>query len=168
VSWQGRDAIIGTVRITARADYAVRAMVELASVADATLTADEIGSRQEIPRAFLLGILSELRRAGLVASVRGSAGGWRLAQPPGAITLATVVRAVEGPLAQVGQQRPEDVRYPGSAESLQLVWVALRGSIRDVLESVTIADVTQGQLPEQVLSRTRDPDAWQSVDRVST
>jgi Rrf2 family protein len=162
------SVILRIVRITARADYAVRAMVELATVADATLTADEIVTRQDIPRAFLLSILSELRRAGLVASVRGSAGGWRLAQPPGAITLATVVRAVEGPLAQVGQHRPEDIRYRGSAESLRLVWVALRGSIRDVLESVTIADVTQGDLPEQVLSRTRDPDAWQSVDRVST
>lgn len=160
--------ILRIVRITARADYAVRAMAELASVADATLTADEIVTRQGIPRAFLLGILGELRRAGLVASVRGAAGGWRLAQPPGTVTLAAVVRAVEGPLAQVGQHRPEDLSYHGSAESLQLVWVALRVSIRDVLENVTIADVTHGHLPDHVLSRTREPDAWRSAERIPT
>jgi Rrf2 family protein len=140
-------------------------MVELATVADpapATLTADEITAAQGIPRAFLLGILGELRRAGLLASVRGSAGGWRLARPAGEVTLADVVRAVEGPLARVSEARPEAVNYPRSAESLQLVWVALRASIRDVLERVTVEDVTRGTLPEHVLALTREPDAWQS------
>lgn len=149
------------VQITARAEYAVRAMVELATV-EATLAADDIVARQDIPRAFLLSILAELRRAKLVSSVRGSTGGWRLALPAGEVTLATVVRAVEGPLARVSQTRPEDAQYGGSAESLQLVWVALRVSIRDVLEHVTIADVAGGSLPEQLLSRTRDGDAWRS------
>lgn len=151
------------MRITARAEYAVRAMVELATVADSgTLTADEIAARQDMPRAFLLGILGELRRAGLVASVRGASGGWRLARAAETVTLATVVRAVEGPLARVGEARPEAVRYEGSAESLQLVWVALRASIRDVLERVTVADVAASTLPAHVLERTKDAAAWES------
>jgi Rrf2 family protein len=151
------------MRITARAEYAVRAMVELAGAQeDATLTAEEITSAQGIPHAFLVGILGELRRAGLLASVRGSAGGWRLGRPPGEVTLADVVRAVEGPLARVSEARPETVSYPPSAESLQLVWVALRASIREVLESVTVADVARGTLAEHVLARTRGQDAWES------
>jgi Rrf2 family protein len=149
------------MQITARADYAVRAMLELASV-DTTLTADDIASSQEIPRAFLLSILAELRRAKLVSSVRGASGGWRLTLPASDVTLAMVVRAVEGPLAGVRQARPEDVSYRGSAKSLRLVWVALRASLREVLEHVTIADVAEGSLPEQVLVRTRDEDAWRS------
>lgn len=115
-----------------------------------------------MPRTFLLGILGELRRAGVVASVRGSTGGWRLARPPGEITLAMVVRAVEGPLARVSETRPEDACYEGSAASLQLVWIALRTSIREVLEHVTIDDLARGRLPEHVLARTREDDAWQS------
>ncbi len=149
------------MQITARADYAIRAMLELASV-ETTLTADEIAVRQEIPRAFLLSILAQLRRAKLVSSVRGSTGGWRLALPAEEVTLAIVVRAVEGPLAGVRQERPEDVSYRGSAKSLQLVWVALRASLREVLERVTVADVASGSLPEEVLVRTRDVDAWRS------
>lgn len=149
------------MQITARADYAIRAMLELASV-ETTLTADEIAVRQEIPRAFLLSILAQLRRAKLVSSVRGSTGGWRLAVPAEEVTLAIVVRAVEGPLAGVRQERPEDVSYRGSAKSLQLVWVALRASLREVLEHVTVADVANGSLPEEVLVRTRDVDAWRS------
>ncbi|MGH3631222.1 MAG: RrF2 family transcriptional regulator [Sciscionella sp.] len=147
------------VRITARADYAVRAMVEL-TVAEGTLSAEEIVTRQGIPRAFLLSILAELRRAGLVASVRGASGGHRLACQPGEVTVAMVVRAVEGPLARVSDSRPEEISYPGPAESLRLVWVALRASMREVLEHVTIADLASGSLPESVLSRTRDPDVW--------
>jgi Rrf2 family protein len=156
------------MRITARAEYAVRAMVELAAApgnagsGGATLSADEITAAQGIPRAFLLGILGELRRAGLLASVRGSAGGWRLARSAGEVTLADVVRAVEGPLARVSEARPEEVSYPSSAGSLQLVWVALRASIREVLEGVTVADVAAGTLPEHVVALTRDDDAWES------
>ena len=149
------------MRITARADYAVRAMVELATVGEQqTLSAEEIASRQDIPRSFLMGILGELRRAKLVASVRGSAGGWRLVRPGGEVTLAMVVRAVEGPLAQVSEVRPDQVCYRGSAESLQLVWVALRTSIREVLEHVTVSEVATSTLPEHVLARTRTDDDW--------
>ncbi len=126
------------------------------------LTAEVISCRQDMPRTFLLGILGELRRAGVVASVRGSTGGWRLARPPEAVTLAMVVRAVEGPLARVSEARPEDASYQGAAAPLQLVWIALRDSIREVLEHVTIAHLASGELPEQVLARTRDTDAWQS------
>jgi Rrf2 family protein len=153
------------MRITARAEYAVRAMVELATAAetcDATLTAEEITSAQSIPRAFLLGILGELRRAGLLASVRGSAGGWRLARPATGVSLADVIRAVEGPLARVSEARPEELSYPPSAESLQRVWIALRASIRDVLERVTVDDVARGALPEHVLMLSTNVDAWRS------
>ncbi|GAA4839983.1 RrF2 family transcriptional regulator [Saccharopolyspora rosea] len=151
------------MRITARAEYAVRAMVELAAVGEhQTLSAEGIASRQGIPRAFLLGILGELRRAGLVASVRGSSGGWKLARPAEAVTLAMVVRAVEGPLAQVSETRPEEAQYQGRAEPLRLVWVALRASIREVLEHVTIDQIAGDTLPEHVLARTRDADAWTS------
>ena len=149
------------MRITARAEYAVRAMLELAGAGD-TLTTDELVTRQGIPRAFLVSILGELRRAGLVASVRGSGGGHRLARAPGEVTVATVVRAVEGPLARVSDARPEALHYPGNAEPLQLVWVALRASIREVLERVTIANIAEGALPEPVATRSDDPDAWQS------
>lgn len=149
------------MQITARADYAVRAMVEL-NTAGAKLSADELAARQEIPRAFLMSILAELRRAKLVTSLRGSTGGWRLAVPAAEVTLADVVRAVEGPLARVNQNRPEDASYPGSAGALQLVWVALRVSIRDVLEQVTIAEVADGRLPEHVLSLSQRDDAWES------
>jgi Rrf2 family protein len=151
------------MRITARAEYAVRAMVELAAAGEgATVAAEEITVAQGIPRAFLLGILGELRRAGLLGSVRGSGGGWRLARAAGEVTLADVVRAVEGPLARVSEARPEALDYPPSAASLQLVWVALRASIRGVLEDVTVAEVAAGALPEHVLARTRDPEAWRS------
>lgn len=136
-------------------------MVELAS-AGHTLTADEIAGRQRIPRSFLVSILGELRRAGLVATVRGASGGHRLALGADEVTVAMVVRAVEGPLARVSDARPESVSYSGNAESLQKVWVALRASIREVLEHVTIEDVTEGRLPEHVLGRTREPDAWVS------
>lgn len=149
------------VQITARADYAVRAMVEL-NTAGEKISAEAIAARQEIPRAFLMSILAELRRAKLVTSLRGPTGGWRLAVPAEEVTLADVVRAVEGPLARVNQQRPEDASYHGSAGALQLVWVALRVSIREVMEQVTIAAVSEGRLPEHLLELTRREDAWES------
>jgi len=136
-------------------------MVEL-NTAGEKISADAIAARQEIPRAFLLSILAELRRAKLVSSLRGPTGGWRLAVPAAEVTLADVVRAVEGPLARVNQQRPEDASYPGSAGALQLAWVALRVSIREVMEQVTIADIAEGRLPEHVLQLTRRDDAWES------
>lgn len=149
------------MRVSAKADYAVRAMVELARAEPGSpVTAERMAAAQRIPRAFLLGILADLRRAGVVGSHRGPAGGWELTRPAQEVTLADVIRIVDGPLARVQGQRPEAVAYDGAATALQLVWVAVRVSLRAVLEKVTLADVAAGRLPESVLALTRDPDAW--------
>jgi Rrf2 family protein len=147
------------VRTTAKADYAVRAAIELAAAGD-LLTAEQIAQSQEIPVNFLENILRDLRRAGLVESRRGQAGGYVLARAPDAITIADVIRAVEGPLANVRGLPPETLDYPASAEKLRDVWVALRAGVRSVLEGVTLADVASGNLPEHVEDLTRDEDAW--------
>jgi len=109
---------------------------------------------------FLENILAELRRAGIVESRRGAAGGDLLARPPDEISLADVIRAVEGPLANVRGMSPEALEYEGSAERLREVWVALRSSIRAVLEQVTLADVAKGELPPHVVELTQAADAW--------
>jgi Rrf2 family protein len=151
------------MRVTAKADYAVRAAVELAaSNSDAPRKVDEVAQAQGIPLSFLENILTQLRSAGIVRSQRGPEGGYWLAQPPGEVTLADVIRAVEGPLVGVRGQRPEEVSYNGSAETLSQVWVALRANLRKVLERVTIADVAAGKLPKDVIALTRDEDAWQA------
>jgi Rrf2 family protein len=147
------------VRITAKADYAVRAAVELAAAGE-MVTAEHIAEAQGIPLNFLENILRDLRRAGLVESRRGQAGGYVLARAADAITLADVIRAVEGPLANVRGMPPETLDYPGSAEKLRDVWVALRAGVRAVLEGVTVADVARGELPERVEELTGDEDAW--------
>jgi Rrf2 family protein len=147
------------VRITAKADYAVRAAVELAAAGE-MITAEQIAEAQRIPLNFLENILRDLRRAGLVESRRGQAGGYVLARPAGAITLADVIRAVEGPLANVRGMPPETLDYSGSAEKLRDAWVALRAGVRSVLEGVTVADVARGELPEHIEELTRDEDAW--------
>jgi Rrf2 family protein len=149
------------VRTTAKADYAVRAAVELAAVGtDAPVKADQIADAQSIPLNFLENILSELRRAGIVESRRGAAGGYLLARPAEEISLADVIRAVEGPLANVRGISPDAVEYTGSAERLRDVWVALRASVRTVLEHVTLADVARGELPPHVAELTQAADAW--------
>jgi Rrf2 family protein len=151
------------MRVTAKADYAVRAVVELAgSSADAPRKVDEVAQAQGIPLSFLENILTQLRSAGVVRSQRGPEGGYWLAHPADEVTLADVIRAVEGPLVGVRGQRPEEVAYAGSAESLQQVWVALRTNLRKVLERVTVADVAAGRLPKEVLALTREEDAWQT------
>jgi Rrf2 family protein len=151
------------MRVTAKADYAVRAAVELAgSSADAPRKVDEVSQAQSIPLSFLENILTQLRSAGVVRSQRGPEGGYWLAHPASEVTLADVIRAVEGPLVGVRGQRPEEVEYGGSAESLQQVWVALRANLRKVLERVTVADVASGKLPKEVIALTRDEDAWQT------
>jgi Rrf2 family protein len=151
------------VKLTARADYAVRAMLELATAADGALTkADRIAGAQDIPRHFLDNILSDLRRAELVITQRGADGGSRLARPADEITLAQVVRAIDGPLAAVRDVRPEALAYTGPAERLPEVWIAVRVALRGVLERVTIADVATGRLPKQVERLTADSDAWTS------
>jgi Rrf2 family protein len=147
------------VRTTAKADYAVRAAVELAAVDDVA-TADQIAQAQGIPLNFLENILGELRRAGLVQSRRGQAGGYLLAKPADEIAIADVIRAVEGPLANVRGLSPDELDYEGSAKTLRDVWVALRANVRAVLEQVTLADVASGELPAHVRELTKDADAW--------
>jgi Rrf2 family protein len=147
------------VRTTAKADYAVRAAVELASAGD-MVTADQIAQAQSIPVNFLENILRDLRRAGLIESRRGQAGGYLLARPADEISIADVIRAVEGPLANVRGLSPDQLQYEGSAAKLREVWVALRANVRNVLEQVTLADVARGELPAHVEELTRDADAW--------
>jgi Rrf2 family protein len=149
------------VRISAKADYAVRATAELAAAAgQGPLKADRIAQAQGIPLRFLLNILSELKLARIVQSHRGTEGGYSLARSPEKISLADVIRAVEGPLASVHESRPEEISYGGPAESLQQVWIAVRANLRAVLESVTLADLAAGALPEAVKSLAADPEAW--------
>jgi Rrf2 family protein len=151
------------VRVSAKADYAIRAMVELASAGtDGPVKGERIAQAQSIPIKFLENILVDLRRGGLVESMRGSEGGYWLARPAGEITLAQVIRAVDGPLASVRGQRAEALGYAGSAEPLREVWVAVRASLRRVLEAVTLEDVASGRLPDEVASLTGDRDAWTS------
>ena len=149
------------MRTTAKAEYAVRAAVELAAVGRGEpVKAEQIAEAQSIPLNFLENILAELRRAGIVESRRGAAGGYLLARPADAISLADVIRAVEGPLANVRGMSPDTLEYEGSAARLRDVWVALRASVRSVLEQVTLADVASGELPPQIVELTQAADAW--------
>jgi len=149
------------MRTTAKADYAVRAAIELASAgAGDPVKAEHIAEAQSIPLNFLENILAELRRAGIVESRRGAAGGYLLGRPDEEISLADVIRAVEGPLANVRGMSPDLLEYEGSAERLRDVWVALRASVRAVLEQVTLADVAKGELPPHVTELTQATDAW--------
>jgi Rrf2 family protein len=149
------------MRVTAKADYAVRAVVELAETSQAKpRKVDQIAQAQAIPLSFLENILTQLRSAGIVRSLRGPEGGYWLARPAVEVNLAQVIRAVEGPLVGVRGQRPEEVEYRGSAESLQQVWIALRANLRKVLEHVTVADVAHGTLPKEVIALTREEEAW--------
>jgi Rrf2 family protein len=149
------------VRVSARADYAIRALLELAAAGgDSSLRGDALARAQGIPPKYLENLLADLRRARIVASQRGVNGGYRLARPASAITLADVIRAIDGPLAGVRDAAPEDVSYTGAATSLRDVWVALRASMRTVLEATTLADVAAGKLPAGVRKLLRDPEAW--------
>jgi Rrf2 family protein len=150
------------MRISAKADYAICAAAELAAAAPALLKGEQIALAQSIPLRFLENILSELRNAGIVSSQRGAEGGYALALPAEEITLADVIRAVDGPLANVRGVRPEKAEYTGVAESLREVWVALRVNMRGVLEAVTLADLAAGELPQKVSALTADPEAWRS------
>lgn len=151
------------MKVTAKADYAVRAVLELAAADDGALVkADLVAEAQGIPRYFLDNILTDLRRAGIVATHRGAEGGSRLARPAKLITLADVMRAIEGPLAAVRDIRPESLSYEGPAERLPEVWIAVRAALRGVLEKVTVADVASGRLPRHLLKLTEDPEAWKS------
>jgi Rrf2 family protein len=149
------------LRLSAKADYACRAMAELNFGAGPT-KAERVATAQHIPLKFLENILLDLKHAGLVESQRGGDGGYWLAKPPAEITLADIIRAVEGPLANVRGQRPESLEYAGAAEPLRVVWVALRANVRAVLEAVTLADLASGDLPAIVLELTASPEAWNS------
>lgn len=149
------------MRISAKVDYAVRALAEMAAGEEGPVKGEVIASRQGIPLNFLENILSDLRRAGIVASQRGSVGGYWLAVPAAAVTVADVIRTVEGPLADVRGEALEDLAYPGPARSLRDVWVATRSSLRRVLEEVTIADIAAGELPPIVWELTNLSGAWQ-------
>jgi Rrf2 family protein len=149
------------MRISAKVDYAVRAMVQLAAApGDRPTKGDAIAQAQAIPLKFLENILGDLRHAGLVRSQRGAEGGYWLNRPADEITVADVIRAVEGPLASVRGQRPEDIEYVGAAASLAQVWIAVRASLRAVAEHVTLADIASGTLPPEVAALARDPEAW--------
>lgn len=126
------------------------------------VNADEIGRSQDIPRGFLLAILGDLRRAGILMSQRGASGGWRLARPAEQISVAEVIRSIDGPLVSVHGVRPESVDYNEAASPLQSVWIAARSSLRDIMEHVSIADLAGGQLPKPIAQRAADSDAWQT------
>ncbi len=149
------------MRVSAKADYAVRAAVELAAAAgEGPVKGETISRAQEIPLKFLENILLDMKQAGIVRSQRGPEGGYWLGQSPDGISVADVIRAVEGPLATVRGDRAEALAYHGAAESLQDMWVAVRASLRSVLESVSLADIVSGSLPEHVFDLTQDPAAW--------
>lgn len=148
------------MRVTAKADYAVRAALELALAHPDPVKGDRIAELQGTPWTFTERILADLRRAGYVASRRGGDGGYRLTTDPATITVADIVRAVEGQMADVRGTPPEALEYPESAASLQRTWIALRASLRSVLESVTLADLASGELPDHVDALAADPDAW--------
>jgi Rrf2 family protein len=148
------------MRVSAKADYAVRAATELAAAGEGPVKADQIAQAQEIPLKFLETILLDLRNSGLVNSRRGVDGGYWLARPASEISLAQVIRAVDGPIANVRGMRPEDVAYRGTATPLRDVWIAVRANLRAVLERVTLADVANGDLPAPVEELAANPDAW--------
>ena len=150
------------MRVSAKVDYAVRAGAELAGAAGSgPVKGERIAQAQDIPLKFLENILLDLKHAGLVQSQRGAEGGYWLAQPPEEIAVADVIRAVEGPIANVRGSRPEQVAYDGAAAPLREVWIAVRANLRAVLETVTLADLAAGRLPDEVAAIAADPDAWQ-------
>ena len=150
------------MRVSAKTDYALRAAVELAAAQDsgAPVKGERLATSQSIPLRFLENILLQLRHAGLVDSRRGAEGGYRLARPAAEISLADVIRAIDGPLAGVSGNRPETLEFKGTSEPLREVWIAVRAALRGVLESVTLADVANGELPENVRALAAEPDAW--------
>jgi Rrf2 family protein len=157
------------MRVSAKADYAVRAALELAAAAGSTparpLKRDQISAAQKIPSKFLETIMLEMKHAGIVKSTRGAEGGYGLARPAHDISVADVIRAVDGPLANVRGERVESVEYEGAAAELRDLWVAVRASLRRVLESTSLQDVVDGDLPEAVRELTQDPEAWISLNR---
>src|SRR3954452_5980147 len=155
------------MRGSAKADYAIRAVAELGAAEGAgQLRADKIAEAQDIPIKFLESILLELKHAGIVRSQRGAEGGYALARPGAEISLADVIRAVDGPLANVRGDRPENVSYKGAAARLTDVWIAVRASLRAILEETSLADLANGELPDNVSELAGNPQAWVSLGRI--
>jgi Rrf2 family protein len=148
------------VQVSAKLDYAVRAMLELAAADPERLTRDGLATRQRIPAKYLETVLASLRHAGLVRSRRGPEGGFTLAAEPSQITVGAIARAVEGPLTLVQGARPESVHYEGDVESLAALWVAVRAAVRSVVDEVSLADLLDGELPEPVEALLQGSDAW--------
>jgi Rrf2 family protein len=150
------------VRISAKADYALRALIELAHATEGPLRSEAIAAAQDIPHKFLEAIHTDLRKTGFITSQRGGDGGYRLRRAAEDIQVAHVVRAIDGPLTEIQGGCPEDATYNETAAALQLVWVALRVNIRNILEGVTIAHLAAGKVPAEVEELTRDPEAWRT------
>lgn len=155
------------MRVSAKADYAVRAAVELAAAGGKPVKGDRIAEAQSIPLNFLENIMLDLKQAGIVGSRRGPDGGYWLDRPADKVTVADIMRAAEGPLASVRGERPESVSFAGVAEPVQDIWIALRANVRAVLEGVTLADVVKGRLPKRVTNLASSPDARLRRDRVA-
>ncbi len=149
------------MRVSAKADYAVRAALELAAAGeDGPVKGEKLADAQDIPLQFLEHILLELKHHGIVRARRGAKGGYWLARPADEVTVADVVRAVEGPIAHVQSTPPESIEYRGNSENLQEVWIAVRANLRNVLENVTLADLVSGEMPEVVATLAAEPDSW--------
>ncbi|HET9184546.1 MAG TPA: Rrf2 family transcriptional regulator [Solirubrobacterales bacterium] len=148
------------MRVSAKADYAVRAAAELAAAGEGPVKGERLAEAQDIPLQFLEHILLELKHHGIVRARRGAKGGYWLARPAAEVTIAEIVRAVEGPIAHVQSAPPEAIEYRGNAQHLQEVWIAVRASLRQVLEEVTLADLVSGEMPGIVGELVADPDAW--------
>ena len=149
------------MRVSAKVDYALRAAIELAALEDEwPVKGERLASGQDIPLRFMENILGELRQAGIIQSKRGAEGGYLLARPPAEIALADVIRAVDGPLANIGGLRPDQLSYQGTAEPMKDIWIAVRAALRGVLENTSLADAASGKLPPAVTEATADPDAW--------
>ena len=149
------------MRVSAKADYAVRAVAELAASPDGPVKGERLSDSQDIPLQFLEHILLDLKHSGIVRARRGAKGGYWLAKPSDEVSIADVIRAVEGPIAHVQSAPPESITYTGSAKELQNVWIAVRASLRDVLESTSLADLVSGELPANVRRLADDKDAWE-------
>lgn len=149
------------MRVSAKADYAVRAAAELAASPEGPVKGERLADSQDIPLQFLEHILLDLKHSGIVRARRGAKGGYWLAREPEDVSIADVIRAVEGPIAHVQSAPPESITYTGSASELQNVWIAVRASLRDVLESTSLADLVSGELPANVQELADDKDAWQ-------
>jgi Rrf2 family protein len=151
---------MAAVKVSAKSDYAVRALLELAQAGEGPIKGERLAQTQGIPLKFLENILIDLRHAGIVRSQRGAEGGYWLARPPDRISVGEVIRAVDGPLASVRGEAPEDLDYDGAAQHLKTVWIAVRASLRTVVDELTLADVVAGRLPSNLKRLIDAPDAW--------